>query len=182
MEWIESNGGPLICVPNSALALWRGIDALGDYSQKAGAYRSDYDRACAIMDFLGVVPIGNSMGIVLGDMPMPTTILASTKGLPVIARICCADPSADIPMLLGTGLSPPNAKRVERVIVSIPERVWYLFDSAYPGDWSGKDCLKADFPIGSVYIDTFEYRPNDQTFLIVHQFNSLRHSSAHVIP
>lgn len=177
MDCIASNGGPLICVPKSALALWRGGDALGEHSQEAVAYRHDYDRACAIRDYLGVVSIGRTAGIVLGDMPMETAVLTSTDGLPLIARIIHVGPSTDIPMLLEAGMNTHNSKRIESVELSIAEPDWHMFDSAYPGDWHDKDCLTVSFPVGVICVDTLEYRPDDHTFLIIHQFSRSRHDS-----
>ncbi|MEV4558898.1 Imm21 family immunity protein [Kitasatospora sp. NPDC049285] len=53
MVWAESGGGPLVVVPASSLHHWGGCTPNG--STLGGGPPDDYDRACAIEDYAGVV-------------------------------------------------------------------------------------------------------------------------------
>ncbi|MFJ4368884.1 Imm21 family immunity protein [Streptomyces chartreusis] len=57
--WVESMGGPLIVIPVSALAAWRGCTESGVMAGDATA-ADDYDRACAVDDLAGVITVGEN--------------------------------------------------------------------------------------------------------------------------
>ncbi len=67
VEWVESGGGPLIAIPEVVLPFWTGAD--GD------ELASDYDRACEVEGFVGLLPVGNTTALVLGDDPAATAYL-----------------------------------------------------------------------------------------------------------
>ncbi|HET6291067.1 MAG TPA: Imm21 family immunity protein [Amycolatopsis sp.] len=64
--WVGSLGGPLIVVPVSALAHWKGSLEGGE---------DDYDRACAVSAPAGTLAIGGVTGLVLGGEPATTCYL-----------------------------------------------------------------------------------------------------------
>ncbi|MFB8208473.1 Imm21 family immunity protein [Streptomyces sp. NPDC056010] len=68
--WVESLGGPLIVIPVSALASWGGSTESGLIAGD-GTAPDDYDRACAVDDLAGVIPLGEKGGqvLVLADEP-----------------------------------------------------------------------------------------------------------------
>ncbi|GGQ93560.1 hypothetical protein GCM10010195_56830 [Kitasatospora griseola] len=75
--WVESMGGPLVVVPVSALARWEGCTPGGEILGATGR-RDDYDRACAVTDFAGVVDLHGSdsvSALVLGEEPSDTCYL-----------------------------------------------------------------------------------------------------------
>jgi hypothetical protein len=84
--WVESLGGPLIIVPVSALADWKG-------SAEEGEGQDDYDRACAVNALAGTLPIGETLGLVLGDDPATTCYLPERQ---VFLRWLAADSEADL--------------------------------------------------------------------------------------
>ncbi|MEV5947749.1 Imm21 family immunity protein [Streptomyces sp. NPDC051993] len=69
-------GGPLIVVPVSALASWGGCTESGLLAGDATA-PDDYDRACAVDDLAGVIPIdvNGAHALVLADEPTTTCYL-----------------------------------------------------------------------------------------------------------
>ncbi len=81
--WMESGGGPLLLVPGEYLPFWGGIDPPTDGRQIVAHFRyggddapaTDYDRACDVDDYLGVIEVGSGCGVVLGDEPLPTAIV-----------------------------------------------------------------------------------------------------------
>ncbi|MGW0149962.1 Imm21 family immunity protein [Streptomyces sp. NPDC004822] len=74
--WVESMGGPLIVVPVSALAAWRGCTESGVMVGDATA-PDDYDRACAVDDRAGVITVGENgaQALVLADEPATSCYL-----------------------------------------------------------------------------------------------------------
>ncbi|MFD5518952.1 immunity 21 family protein [Streptomyces sp. NPDC127066] len=67
VQWVESGGGPLIAIPETVLPFWAGAD--GDDMS------CDYDRACDVEGFIGLLPVGDTRALVLGDEPASTTYL-----------------------------------------------------------------------------------------------------------
>ncbi|MFE2584665.1 Imm21 family immunity protein [Streptomyces sp. NPDC059378] len=69
-------GGPLIVVPVSALTSWGGCTESGLMTGDATA-PDDYDRACAVDDLAGVIPIdeNGAQALVLADEPATSCYL-----------------------------------------------------------------------------------------------------------
>ena len=122
---------------------------------------------------MGAIPVLESTGLVLGDMPLDTTVL-SIDGLPVIARVFYSDKSVDVCKVLSGGRYLERAKEVERTVVSIHEESWLIFDSAYPGIEISEKCLPMSIPLGELLIKTYEYLPDQNTSLLIHQFSCSR--------
>ncbi|MFD6821988.1 Imm21 family immunity protein [Streptomyces sp. NPDC060085] len=99
-------GGPLIVVPVSALTSWGGCTESGLMTGGATA-PDDYDRACAVDDLAGVIPIdeNGAQALVLADEPATSCYLpqhraflrwlaAETEaGLSAAADAVLADPA-----------------------------------------------------------------------------------------
>ncbi|MFF4901256.1 immunity 21 family protein [Streptomyces sp. NPDC001068] len=104
--WVESMGGPLIVIPVSALAAWRGCTETGVMAGDATAV-DDYDRACAVDDPAGVITVGENgaRALVLADEPATSCYLPehraflrwlaadSETGLRAAAEAVLADPA-----------------------------------------------------------------------------------------
>jgi hypothetical protein len=114
-----NDGGPLLIVPQAAVALWDGaeapsagrvVDAASRW-QDAGAPACDYDRACDVdPDSVGALEIGESWGIVLG-----TAAAQSAQWLP------------------GSDARAFYAVGVEAADDTTPERLRSL--ASAPGEW-----------------------------------------------
>ncbi|MEV7173582.1 Imm21 family immunity protein [Streptomyces sp. NPDC093224] len=78
--WVESMGGPLIVVPVSALASWGGCTESGVMAGD-GTAPDDYDRACAVEDLAGVIPVGENgaQALVLADEPATSCCLPESR-------------------------------------------------------------------------------------------------------
>lgn len=101
-------GGPLIVIPVSALAAWRGCTASGLMVGDATA-PDDYDRACAVDDLAGVITVGEdgAQALVLADEPATSCYLPVHRaflrwlaadceaGLKAAAEAVLADPATD---------------------------------------------------------------------------------------
>jgi len=104
--WVESMGGPLIVVPVSALADWRGCTESGVIAGD-GTAPDDYDRACAVDDPASVIAVGESgaQALVLAEEPATSCYLperraflrwfgaVSEAGLRAAAEAVLADPA-----------------------------------------------------------------------------------------
>ena len=64
LNWIDSAGGPLILIEQTYLNYWKGI-----FSDQEP---TDYNRACAIDNYISLIEVGDGKALVLGDMPMRT--------------------------------------------------------------------------------------------------------------
>ncbi|MFC3578177.1 immunity 21 family protein [Streptomyces yaanensis] len=122
VEWVESGGGPLIAIPEVVLPFWAGAD--GD------ELSSDYDRACEVDGHVGLLPVGDTRALVLGDEP------ASTAYLPehgTFVRWCAADSEAALLDRIPQALEA--AEWEPEMHWDVPGAV-VLFDAAWPGNAS----------------------------------------------
>ena len=78
-EWIDCNS-PLLLVARDHLIAWEGTNVPSNGRKVEACFRwnpdgpaTDYDRACDIDDYVGVIDVGNGKGIVLGEEPLMTT-------------------------------------------------------------------------------------------------------------
>ncbi|MEW2562630.1 Imm21 family immunity protein [Streptomyces griseorubiginosus] len=103
--WVESMGGPLVVVPVSALAAWRGCTDTGIIVGD-GTVPDDYDRACAVDDLAGLIPVGKggAHALVLGDEPSTTCYLPEHRAF---LRWLAADSDAELKAAAETVLRDP---------------------------------------------------------------------------
>jgi hypothetical protein len=171
MDWVMSGGGPLIVLPIEHLPAWR-----GDNPTTAGS-TNDYDRACRIKDYLGVLKVGMGSGLILGDEPMQTSFLRRADG-GILIRWGHAE----------------NEDDVRDAVCGAPETIWsptehrlkvgrarvIIFDSAYAGDdlpsYQGPDVLPVldvALATGDYRIETADYKPDENTWLILHRLSRI---------
>src|SRR5215510_13183631 len=80
LRWINSAGGPLLLVSGEYLPFWGGVAPPPDERLIEATFRwmgpgtpaTDYDRACDVQGYLGLLDIGAGHGLVLGDAPDAT--------------------------------------------------------------------------------------------------------------
>ncbi|MFB7027504.1 MULTISPECIES: Imm21 family immunity protein [unclassified Streptomyces] len=74
-NWVDSMGGPLVVVPVSGLREWGGC--MGEWVLVGeGTVVDDYDRACAVRDYAGVI---EKNVLVLGGEPATTRYLSERR-------------------------------------------------------------------------------------------------------
>jgi len=79
LRWMQSNGGPLLLVPGEHLLSWEGTELPSGGRQIDAQFRwggqnapvTDYDRACDVQGWLGLLDIGAGHGLVLGASRTP---------------------------------------------------------------------------------------------------------------
>lgn len=126
VEWVESSGGPLVVIPESALLSWLGSD--GDEPW------ADYDSACEVDDWIGLIPVGGEAGLVLGGEPASTAFLPE-HGL--FVRWCAAESEAEF--LEGVGNAVEVADWEAELFWDVSGSV-VLFDAV----WAGSECERED--------------------------------------
>ncbi|MFE2945299.1 Imm21 family immunity protein [Streptomyces sp. NPDC059255] len=76
MTWVSSMGGPLIVLPDSCVSTWGGCTEDGSVlGEEDGC--DDYDRACAVDGWAGVIAVGEGVAtaLVLADEPAMTCFM-----------------------------------------------------------------------------------------------------------
>lgn len=171
LRWIESSGGPLVLLSSRDLAAWSGHDmqpqqGLGGLSARA----TDYERACAIKDFIGIVPVASGEGVVLGDEPMPTAWYPVSPSLGIFVRWVYGE----------------DQEQVLRYLENIDERIWqpsgisftvrseplYLFDAVLPGA-DVAEYLTIYLHQGSYAFDIGAIQVGDRAELVVHRLRQI---------
>ncbi|KOU63372.1 hypothetical protein ADK57_21010 [Streptomyces sp. MMG1533] len=160
VEWVESGGGPLIAVPETVLPFWAGAD--GDETA------SDYDRACEVDGFIGLLPVGDSAALVFGDEPASTTYLPDHH---TFVRWSAADSEAallaEVPTALDTAAWGPE------VCWNVPGAV-LLFDAAWPGtDSAGTEHVRVGLDPGRYAVRAAHVQPGPETWLGLVQLRRL---------
>jgi hypothetical protein len=160
LMWVTSAGGPLLLLEESLLPYWNGIDT------------SDYERACSIRDYLGLLSVGQGQALVLGEEPMPTAwrpFINEQGGM--IIRWQWANDDNDVIESINK-LQQPIWENTG-IILSVSSDPLMLFDAACPGqdaDCNKTGCkLSINLTQGKYSIETAHYRPDENTALILHR-------------
>jgi hypothetical protein len=134
---------------------------------------TDYARACKIKDYVGVVEVADGYSIVLGDMPLATTVSVDGLGRTFIVRPIYMDPHDD-PISLVQGVQDTDlGKELESIEFSVTNRRMLIFDSALSGDGLGEEYLSSLISAGRYRIVTYEFKPSSSLSSILHIFNAL---------
>ncbi len=153
MKWIQSTGGPLILMARDLVPRWRGCDG-------------DYERACEIEGWLGVLEVEGGQALVLNDDPMETAALATKDSL-LMVRWCYAQ-SEDAVLR--------HLERANEVDFPVPDltvdfgsRSVVLIDASASGsDLQGEKVLRLELPAAKCEVRTLDWEPDDATNLILH--------------
>ncbi|MCX4976307.1 MULTISPECIES: immunity 21 family protein [unclassified Streptomyces] len=160
VEWVESGGGPLIVIPEVVLPFWSGAD--GDETS------SDYDRACDVDGYIGLVPVGDTRALVLGDEPASTAFLPEHG---TFVRWCAADSEDELLAIVPAALEA--AVWEPEVHWNVPGPV-VLFDAAWPGSESKRtDHLKLALEPGRYAVRATYAEPGPETWVGLVQLRRL---------
>ncbi|MFD9359515.1 Imm21 family immunity protein [Streptomyces sp. NPDC060031] len=157
LTWLETEGGPFIVVPRTALPHWSGTEG-------------DYDRACEVMEFVGVLALPDGAeALVLGDEPLSTAYLPEYR---VLVRWCYAQSEDGVADVIRAGL--PTAEWEEGPVLSTTGEL-VMFDAAYFGTEVGTltDSTALELGAGLYRVDSASVEPNSSTSFRVHQFVEL---------
>jgi hypothetical protein len=163
LKWVNSAGGPLLLLEEQLLPDWKGD---GGASGGRGG-RTDYERACDVDDYLGLVEVGPGRALVLGDEPMQTTWWPSPGAGGMLIRWQWADGEASV--VNSVGGVPEESWEPTGLTFRVSGRDLLLFDSARPGDEPGEG-LSIQLAGGQYEIVTALHRPDASTSLVLHRF------------
>jgi hypothetical protein len=166
-DWVASGGGPLLVLSESGLPYWNGADEPGSGIIPATEDSpTDYERACSVREWVGVIPVGPTEGLVLADEPLDTRWWCSYESGPMhLIRWVHGDSTSAVlealPGLDGSHLEPTGVlftNKSERVV---------LFDSAMPGTDILTPYSSVTLAPGTYTVEIGEFEPNSRTKLLV---------------
>lgn len=172
-QWVQSNGGPLLLLARSLLPEWggslrgtKGMDAKFRWTGEGPA--TDYDRACDIKDYTGLIPVGCGHALVLGDEPLLTCWWPDETGDGgLFVRWVCADSDQFLQHLQGLVdvrfTSSPH-------VLEVVEPEHRLFDAAVSGaDVKPNNGVLVELEPGSYEVATGRFTPASTTELLLHR-------------
>lgn len=162
--WAATTGGPLIAVAASALEHWSGIEVPQGRKVQAsfrwagpGSPATDYDRACDVVDFVGVIGVAHTAALVLGDAPHATAWWPEAGGVGTFVRLVHFDGEAET---LGEAVEAVLAEAADELewergpSFEPAESHYVLFDSSMPGpDAEAADGLTGRTVDGGIALD-----------------------------
>ncbi|HJR40606.1 MAG TPA: Imm21 family immunity protein [Gemmatimonadaceae bacterium] len=161
LDWLESNGGPLLLLSEELLPSWQGADG-----PMSGS--TDYERACATRQPLERIRVGSGTGLVLGDEPISTAWMPDASGAGgVLVRLSAAGDQgvAERAIRQGTAAASP---RGSSLVMSVRGPM-VLFDAAHPGTDLPPRALRIELPAGEYEVDTLSLQPDPDTTLLLHR-------------
>src|SRR5690242_20715802 len=160
VEWVESGGGPLVAVPEAVLPFWAGADGED--------LATDYDRACEVDGYVGLLPVGDSAALVLGDEPASTSFLPDHD---TFVRWRAANSEEELLAGVPAALATAVWENEVRWDVSGPV---VLFDSAWPGrEADGTERLRIALEPGGYAVRAGQAQPGPETWLGLVQLRRL---------
>ena len=158
MRWIFSAGGPLVLIPTGVQSRWQGT----------GGVPSDYDTACGVDGYVGVIEKDRCPLLVLGDEPLQTGI-ASLDGRPCLVRWVYA-PSLDAAESSLAAMMPVHLRGpLESVAFRVVSSPLILMDAGAPGENPG-DNLELEMDPGLYSVQVYDFTPAQDTKFLVHEF------------
>lgn len=154
MRWITSAGGPLVLVPQTMVAQWRGVSDGG----------RDYAAACAVDDYLGVIQWNGVEVLVFNDEPLATT--CATADLTVFLRWIYA-PNEGAIVSAAQDLAHYLPQQESGVVFDCRAARYALFDAGAPGQ-NVVEMIEVEIAPGTYIVETHVLKPNDDVGLIAH--------------
>jgi hypothetical protein len=178
MRWIESAGGPLLLLSEESLKDWGGVRELmtgpaAKHSWSPDGKPTDYDRACSVDGYVGLIPVGDDYGVVFGDEPSSTTWIPnqSENGGTCVRWVFGENESEFLSWIQKI---PESIFRPSEIfVVKKPSQI--LFDSALAGHnvkKKAEEYLSITLKLGLYEIRTAIYQPDARTSMVVHRFET----------
>ena len=147
---------------------WKGI---GEEFPSPEGVVSDYDRACEVDDYLGLVKVnGDYDALVLGVEPMGTAWLNIAK-MGIIVRWEFGETEEEIEHLV-ENMSLDKSWEKSGVFLEFFSKELVVFDAA--ADFTClDDQLDVEIEPSKYEMETAFYKPNNLTSLVLHRFKSI---------
>ncbi len=162
-KWIDSLGGPLVIVPCDRKHLWGGII-------RPKVPISDYDKACAIDDYIDVIMSDAGPVLVLGGEPFSTTWRPSLHGILLICWIF-ADSHEEVENTIAS--AEFGSEVADSGLVFTASGPCRIFDATEPGDDIREASTVLPMEPGRYAIFTGFHSPNSRTRLLVHALRKI---------
>lgn len=158
MRWISSAGGPLILIPKFLQPQWQGT--CGE--------PSDYEVACGVEGYEGVIEKAGRQILVLGDEPLETAV-SRLNGRPCLVRWFYA-PSPEAAESAVAAMVPMHLRGpLESVALRIESSPLVLMDAGASGEQPG-DTLELELRPGAYRVHVYELAPARDMKFLVHAF------------
>jgi hypothetical protein len=175
LKWIQTNASFLLLSCHH-LAEWEGsappsggriVEASFHFSLPEEP-ATDYDRACDVDGYVGVISVGQSDAIVLNDDAYSTMWWSESGNSGFLVRWCYANSNAEVI----AALRQPTAIIWEDsgLVFTLDEPPLLLFDSTETATEILGDSLELPLTAGVYRIETAFYKPNPELYLLLHQF------------
>lgn len=167
MTWVVTSGGPLICATPAALSAWRGVAG-----SSTGDVQTDYERACAQLEYLSLIPCGTSEVLILGDEPMQSTFARHVDGFVIARWASClsAERAEQAVSMLPSVLPEQEATR----LMQLDGARLCMFDSALDSDQAMLEASCLDIVPGQYEITTERYSREEDFDFLIHRFRLLQ--------
>ena len=167
LRWIESGGGPLVLIDSNTALEWGGV------SRNSGSPEtlSDYERACSIDGYLGVLDVQKDQALVLGDEPMRTSVKRLEQDEVMIIRWVWSSDETQVIESLPLALESADWVETDLTIKHSSER-FVIFDSAEQFS-EVSNLLEIPFSAELSRISTLEFKPSDSVFLVLHRIKGI---------
>lgn len=176
-NWVSGDGGPLILMEQQYLANWEGSDepsngrVIEANSRWVLDVATDYDRACAIEDYLGLINVGKGKAIVLGGDEMSTTwvpLYKNNEGM--LIRWIFGNSESEVVEFAKFLLD--EVGKDENIEFTVEDSELVLFVAAESGNDKIYPRLKFSLSKGTYRISTIESE-DEQTSVICHHFSKI---------
>ncbi|WP_255415209.1 Imm21 family immunity protein [Vitiosangium sp. GDMCC 1.1324] len=158
MNWLSSAGGPMVLVPQVLRSRWRGTRGVP----------TDYDVACGVEGYVGVIEKDGWQILVLDDEPLQTAV-ASLNGRPCLVRWVFAPSPSAAEAALGTMEAARLRGPLESVDIRIASSPLVLMDAGASGEHPG-ETLELSLDPGLYRAHVYEFAPARDTKFLVHVF------------
>lgn len=157
MQWISTKGGPLVVLPRRLAIGWNG----------ASPERRDYDQACSVQDYLGVVPWEGRQILVLGDEPFQATTWMQAPRIGILRWMYAPSEQALLQCLEPSIWEQP----IEEARWEAVEAEHVLIDSGLRGT-AATEVLQLALTPGDYRIATYLVKPSEDVAGLVHAFDA----------
>jgi hypothetical protein len=158
LDWLD-DGAVYLLLPDRLLGEWHGVAS------------SDYDRACAASDdWLGLLPVGDGVGLVLGGDPGMILPVQGEGEDVVLVRWVYADDEHE---LVAFALGGEAVTRTEPdMVLDNQAGSWRLFNAAAEPLAHATSSRRVAIPAGRVRVQT-AYMEAGTNAAIVHRFSRI---------
>jgi hypothetical protein len=170
--WVSGDGGPLILMEQKYLANWEGCDepsngrVIEANSRWGLEVATDYDLACDVEDYLGLINVGKGKALVFGGDELATTwfpLLENHEG--ILIRWNYGNSESEV-IDFAESLADEVEKN-ETIEFSVENSELALFVAAESGNDKVYPRLNFNLSSGTYKVSTIE-REDEQTSIICH--------------